>query len=555
MSSFYNAVLEVLKQDERFFSEDGFLLRNAVYEAAMQMDSLLIKNLYENEVTRDKFFTIVDGIAVFDKVGFGWVINNRQFLPDSYTRYKNKIGLVDSKGDYIANSNDVELVFPYKDCILEGGQTKEDQKRSEIFYNETLAPDEVDRLLYPKVLTNAVRYSADGQKTANIYENDDNLIIKGNNLLAISSLLKKYEGRIKLIYIDPPYNTGSDSFGYNDSFNRSTWLSFMKSRLQIAKRLLSDDGAIYVQLDYHQVHYAKVLMDEIFGEDNFQREIIWRIGWISGYKSADKNWIRNHDSILFYSKKSNELVFNKFYIPRDDFKEIAKSDAEKYPIEDVWNGNEYDDLNSIAIVSFSGETVSKMLNPDDEVKGQKSEKLIERIIRAHTNERDIVLDFFGGTGTTAAVAHKMNRKYIICEQLDKHIDISVRRLEKVLKGEQSGVSKRNCWQGGGSFVYCELAKLNQKYVEEIEKATSDEQLESILAEILKTGFISCKINPKDIDTESEDFKSLSIEDKKHLLMELLDKNQLYVNYCDIDDEDFGISEEDKAFTKSFYGDK
>ena len=145
----------------RFFSEDGVLLRNAVYEAAMQMDSTLIKNLYENEVTKDRFFTIVDGIAVFDKVGFGWVINNRTFLPDSYTRYKNKIGLVDSMGDYIANSNDVELVFPYKDCVLEGGQTKEDQKRSEIFYNETLAPDEVDRLLYPKVMTNAKRYNTD----------------------------------------------------------------------------------------------------------------------------------------------------------------------------------------------------------------------------------------------------------------------------------------------------------------------------------------------------------------------------------------------------------
>jgi adenine-specific DNA-methyltransferase len=551
--NFYNEVLNVLKSDERFFSDDGQLLRNAVYEAAMQMDAKLIKALYANEETRKQFFTDVDGIAVFDKVGFGWVINNREFLPDSYTRYKNKIGLVNNKDEYISASNDVELVFPYKDCVLEGGQTKEDQKRSEIFYNETLAPDEVDRLLNPKVLTNAKRYTVDGvQSITNISEND-NLIIKGNNLLAISSLLKAYEGKIKLIYIDPPYDTGSDSFGYNDRFNRSSWLAFMKNRLEIAKQLLSDDGAIYVQLDYHQVHYAKVLMDEVFGEDNFQREIIWRIGWLSGYKTKDNNWIRNHDTILFYSKNNAILDFKKYYIPKSDFKTIANSNAERYPIEDVWNGNEYDDLNSIAIVSFSGETVSKMLNPEDEVKGQKSEKLIERIIKAHTNEGDIVLDFFGGTGTTAAVAHKLHRQYIVCEQLDKHIDIMLRRLDKVIDGEQSGVSKRNNWQGGGSFVYCELAKLNQNYVDVIEKATTNEELTKLYGEILETGFISYKVNPKDIDVNSDEYIKLSIGDKKRLLMELLDKNQLYVNYCDIDDETFKISEEDKAFTRSFYG--
>lgn len=116
-------------------------------------------------------------------------------------------------------------------------------------------------------------------------------------------------------------------------------------------------------------------MDEIFGEENFQREIIWRIGWLSGYKTIEKNWIRNHDTILFYSKNNNSLSFNKYYIPCEEFKDIAKSNAERYPIEDVWNGNEYDDLNSIAIVSFAGETVSKLLNPDDEVKDKNPRNL------------------------------------------------------------------------------------------------------------------------------------------------------------------------------------
>lgn len=555
MNSLYSTLIEVLKQKTDFFSESGELLRNAVYEAAMKMDPALIKLLLSNETTKKRFFNDVDGVLVFDKVGFGWVINNKEFLPDSYTRFKNKIGLVDERGSFISSSGNVELVFPYKDCVLEGGQTKEDQKRSEIFYNETLAPDEIDRLLYPKVLTNAKRYTSNGNAQITEFSDNDNLIIKGNNLLAIASLKRKFAGRIKLIYIDPPYNTGNDSFGYNDKFNRSSWLSFMKSRLKIAKDLLSPDGAIYVQLDYHQVHYAKILMDEIFGEENFQREIIWRIGWLSGYKTKDNNWIRNHDTILFYSKNPKSLKFIKNYIPKNEFKEIAQSDAERYPIEDVWNGNEYDDLNSIAIVSFAGETVSKLLNPDDEVKGQKSEKLLERILRAHTSKGDIVLDFFGGTGTTAAVAHKMGRKYIVCEQLDKHIDIELRRLEKVILGEQSGISKRNNWQGGGSFVYCELAKLNQIYVDKIESATTDAELIALLAEIIDTDFISCKVNPAEIKENANSFEELSVDDKKRLLMELLDKNQLYVNYCDIDDENYHISEEDKAFTKSFYGDK
>lgn len=552
MNDFYQNVLEVLKQDSRFFTENGELLRNAVYEAAMKMDSALIKMLYENKTTKSRFFTVVDDIAVFDKVGFGWVINNRQFLPDSFTRYKNKIGLVDNNGKFLSSSDNVVLSFPYKDCVLEGGQTKEDQKRDEIFYNETLAPDEVDRLLYPKVFTNAKRYTQNGIKENVIFDENDNLIIKGNNLLTIASLLKKYEGKIKLIYIDPPYNTGSDTFGYNDKFNRSSWLTFMKNRLEMAKKLLSEDGAIYVQLDYHQAHYAKILMDEIFGEENFQREIIWRIGWLSGYKTIEKNWIRNHDTILFYSKNNNSLSFNKYYIPREEFKDIAKSNAERYPIEDVWNGNEYDDLNSIAIVSFAGETVSKLLNPDDEVKGQKSEKLIERIIKAHTDENDIVLDFFGGTGTTAAVAHKMKLRYILCEQLDKHVDIILRRMKKVIAGEQSGISKRNNWHGGGSFVYCELAQLNDKYLEAITKAENDEQLKSVWLEIVKNGFISSYVSPQEIDPNADDFKYLSFEDKKRLFLALLDKNMLYVNYCDIDDETYDILEADKAFTNSFY---
>lgn len=546
---------KVLTESGKFTSADGKLLRNLVLENAEKMNPELLSVLIKNDATKKAYFTEVDGIQVFDKVKFSWIIQNKEFLPDSYTRYKNKIGLTNSRGEFISASNDVELVFPYKDCILEGGQTKEDQKNNEIFYNETLAPDQVSNLLAPKAFCNAKKYDKDGVHEITQITDEDNLIIKGNNLLALSSLLERYRGKVSLIYIDPPYNTESDSFGYNDSFNRSSWLSFMKTRLLISKELLAPDGAIYVQLDYHEVHYAKVLMDEVFGEENFQREIIWRIGWLSGYKTIDKNWIRNHDTILFYSKNNSKLKFNKYYIPKSEYKSIAQSDSEQYPIEDVWNGNEYDDLNSIAIVSFAGETVSKLLNKEDEVKGQKSEKLIERIVKAHTNENDIVIDFFGGSGTTAAVCTKMKRKYIVCEQLDKHIDIIQRRLCRVIEGEQTGISKKNNWQGGGSFVYCELAKLNQNFVDKIQSCKNDDDIKSVTEEILKSDFVSSRIKPSDINTSAKEYSDLTFEEKQQLAMALLDKNQLYVNFSERKDPDMKLSENDIKFTESFYGAK
>lgn len=178
--------------------------------------------------------------------------------------------------------------------------------------------------------------------------------------------------------------------------------------------------------------------------------------------------------------------------------------------------------------------------------------LPKTIIEVSTKENDIVLDFHLGSGTTAAVAHKMGRRYIGVEQMDYIDTITVGRLKKVIEGEQGGISKDVNWQGGGSFVYCELAKLNQKYVDRIQIAENDKELADIWREIKKTGFISCYVNPQDINPEAEDFKSLSFEEKKRLFVELLDKNQLYVNYCDIDDEDYNISDADKAFTKSFY---
>ena len=596
MKNFYETVLTVLKQDKRFFAKDGTFLRNAVYEAAMQMDTDLIHLLLTNKDTKARFFKQVDDVLVFDKVRFGWVINNRQFLPDSYTRFKNKIGLINENEEMISTSGKVELVFPYKDCVLEGGQTKEDQKRQEIFYNELLAPNKVDRLLYPKVFTGAKKYSYEGDvdllgnptsenaavscSSVTDFENTDNLIIKGNNLLALSSILKRYEGMIKCIYIDPPFNTGNDSFNYNDKFSRSTWLTFMKSRLRIAKKLLSNDGNIFIHIDINQSHYLKVLADEIFTEDNFVEEIIWAYGSPSGGRATTPKPVNVHDYILHYAKDYQNRKQNRVYVP---YSKKYISDWFKYKDKDgrlyqrrqrgrdedgnaIWSKQYLDESKGLPLSTVWTDIQQVYADPraykkgnkaDVEViksfsGGQKPEALIKRIFEMSTDEGDLILDFHLGTGTTAAVAHKMHRRYIGIEQMQPQIELILNRLKKVICGETAGISKDVNWHGGGSFVYCELAKLNQNFADEIQTASDVDAIQDIYCRMIKSGFISCKVNPADIDAASDDFKALSLDNQKRFLMELLDKNMLYVNYCDIDDEEFHISKEDKAFTRSFY---
>src|SRR5699024_2125401 len=238
---------ETLSKDKRFVTDSGELIKASITSASMQLDPEFIKLLLSNEEIKRAFFTEIENVLVFDKVKFNWVVNNKQFLPDSYTKYKNKIGLSDNDHDLIIENRDVSLVFPYKDSVLEGGQTDEAEQKDEVFYNEILAFDQVRNLLSPKALTNAKKYTIHGAEEVINIDKTDNLIIKGNNLLALSSLLENYRNSIKLIYIDPPYNTGSDSFHYNDKFNHSTWLTFMKNRLEIAKELLQDNGLIFVQ--------------------------------------------------------------------------------------------------------------------------------------------------------------------------------------------------------------------------------------------------------------------------------------------------------------------
>ena len=608
---FYFELLELLEQDseKRFYADNGKdLLRNKVYECAMKMDKDLIKLLLSNDKMKEKFFTDIDGTLVFDKTAFGWAINNKAFLQDSYTRFKNTIGLIDSKEQFISSKNDVVLSFPYKDCVLEGGQTKEDQKRGEIFYNELLAPDDVDRLLAPKVFTNMKRYTKDGEESITEFDDKDNLLIKGNNLLALSSILKRYEGRVKCIYIDPPYNTGSDSFNYNDNFNHSSWLVFMKNRLLLAKKLLSEDGSIFVQCDDYEDAYLKVLMDEIFGRDNFRNKITWKR---RGGSANPKNRLNNVTDYILWFSKSDKLLYNPIFSLEDEntqkyIKERFTNTDEngrkymKSPLQSPnprpnlmyeykgyrvpangWSISkevmeEWDRLGKLCfpkdknqninrkiyLDEYQGQPVSSLwtdifvINPMSKESvdfvGQKPEALIQRVLEMCSNKNDIVLDFNLGSGTTASVAQKINRQWIGIEQLDYGDIDSVKRIENVLKGDDTGISKSVNWHGGGSFVYCELKELNHKYIDEIQVA-DDNKLNNLYKEITDSEFISYKADINKLKESEQDFKELSTENKRSFLIQVLDKNLLYVNYCDMEDEDLAVTEEEKAFARSFYG--
>ena len=552
---FYSRLENLLKKDSRFVDQEGDLLKSNVIDAAYKADKKLVELLLSQKEFKDKFFSKIKDIWVFNINDFINYIQDKNFLADSYTKYRNKIGL-NIDGKFLNERKEVALVWPFKDCVLEGGMTKEEEKRKEIFFNEILAQDEIDKLLAPKVLTNWKRYTQKGEEKIKELKRDkdgiiqENLIIRGNNLLALHSLKQQFQNKIKLIYIDPPYNTegADDSFKYNDSFNHSTWLTFMKNRLEVARDLLTEDGAIYVQLDFNEVHYCKIIMDEIFGRDNFQREIIWRIGWISGYKSVNNNWVRNHDSILFYSKNKNNLNFYKKYIPyAKDYvrRDGSKPDGEGYPYEDTWNCNELDQLNSIAIVSFSKEKVGNF-------KGQKNEALIQRTLEAHTKKGDIILDFFSGTGTTASVAQKIGRRWIMVEQINDQVNKQIKRLRNTLKGDKIGISKAANWKGGGNFIYCELMKYNELFVEKIQKAKNTKELLKIWEEMKKKSFLNYNVDIKKFNESIDEFKKLPFSKQRRILFDILNKNQLCVNLSEIEDGDFKVGAEDKKINKGFY---
>ena len=629
------AELSNLLMNVEEFVVNESLNKNKLSELARKYDAKLFNLLMKEENVKNHFFTTLeDGVLVFKKDVFLQFLNNKEFLPDSYTSYKTKIGLGTDNGDYISENNDVVLNFPYKDCILEGGQTKEDAKRQEVFFNKTLAPNEINRLLDNKILTNFKRYDKDGENEVVRIEDTDNLIIKGNNLIALHSLKKRFAGKIKLIYIDPPYYFNSmkdaDTFSYNSNFKLSTWLVFMKNRLEIAKELLADEGVLLVSISEDGQAYLKVLMDDIFSQNDFVETFIWRntdnadslgnksrsgveyihayeknknssVRWIGKdaengdaplinksnaigtlkfnpgtirfnipdgyYPAGEKNSLKLENELIVENRKNKNVVYltgrfkwGQEYLDNEvskgsDF--VIKTDKFSIRYQKAEAGNVapekfIDDryLSKIFGVGTNEDANSHLRELNFNFSYSKPESLLAFFIRAITRENDIVLDFFMGSGTTQAVAHKMNRQYIGIEQMDYIETVSVERLKKVIEGEQGGISKDVEWQGGGSFVYCELKNDAQDFLNKVENALSSEQLIELLEKVKKSSFLSYRVDAKKLN--KEEFNNLSLFEQKQLLVELIDQNNLYVNYSDIDDVDNNISEKEKQLNTIFY---
>ncbi len=467
----------------------------------------------------------------------------------------------------------------------------------------------------------------------------DNLIIKGNNLLALHSLKKEFAGKVKLIYIDPPYNTGSDSFKYNDSFNHSTWLTFMKNRLEIARVLLSNSGSIFINIDDKELGYLKVLLDEVFGRENFVFMGSIKRSGATGHKAINPTPIAATDYIIVFAKNKKDWVYVPQYIERpvdkayDRFIENFDEGYEDWKFETLkviqerlgFKSNEdiiakYADrivrfaepdykgvgqetrglidesksnkekifrqkreghkdiflLNGQRILFYKDKlreingkvvTAELLTNFWSDIpfqgiakeggivlkKGKKPESLLKRILEMATERGDIMLDFQLGSGTSCAVAHKMGRQYLGLEQLDYGNHDSVVRLNNVINGDSSGISKLVNWKGGGEFIYLELKKYNQTFIEKIEAASGTDELLNIWEEMKAKSFLNYNVDIKKQDEHLEEFKALTVNEQKRHLIEILDKNQLYVNLSSMEDKDYEVTEEEKNFTKDFYG--
>lgn len=646
-------VEKILSEVPGFVDENKALKINIIKDYAERGDVKLLEPLLKNQRTKRAFFKPVLDSFVFNSLHF------KEFLEyssacNSYSKYLGqKIGLY--MGDSsLLDRNEVVLNFPFKDCVLEGGQRKEDgldsyfeydekkgeyakkqSKRREVFYNEVLAQDEIDSLFSPKAFCNAKRYEkgnngvVDHVETLKFNRNSelnkkrglsedtitDNLLIKGNNLLTLHSLKKEFAGKIKLIYIDPPYNTGNDGFAYNDNFNHSSWLTFMKNRLEIARELLREDGAIFVQCDDNEQAYLKVLMDEIFGRENFIGCVVWKR---KRGRDNSARWLsRTHEYFLIFAKTKENLNFNLVELddttkkayknpdndPRGNWRLLAcwargtqggveyefTSKSGIYFSKRLWlfskaNLEKMDNENRLVIkgdniyrklflTENTGQVVetiwdnieetSNAANAADEIKvlfgsiifsTPKPELFIKRILEIASNSSDIILDYHLGSGTTAAVAHKMNRQYIGVEQMDYIKTVSVERLKKVIEGEQGGISKSVDWQGGGSFVYLELAKKNEKALEQISSCKSLEELVQLFDELCTKYFLHYNVRIKEFrkEIENERFKQLNLKQQKEMFCRMLDLNQLYVNADDRHDKNTGLSKNDIAITEDFY---
>ncbi|MBR9648631.1 site-specific DNA-methyltransferase [Clostridium tyrobutyricum] len=569
----------------KYFNGDK-LKRHKVIEDLNAYDEKLIQSLLNNKTINRDFVISLNGKEVFKLNEFIDMFQYKKFWQDSYTNYANKIGLTVG-GKFIDECEDVVLDFPYKDTVLKAGMTKEDKQKedldpNEIFLNEIIAKDEIDVLFDKKIFKNVKKYSTEGIQPVSEFRKDDNLIIKGNNLLGLYSIKERFAKKAKLIYIDVPYNTDTDSFPYNDSFNRSTWLTFIKNRTEIAKELLDEDGVIAYQISFHQYAYLKVMLDEIFknangkhvmtfntlvrhpdrnltGDKEFNDVIEYTLIYssssnykmpkISVAKTVDDYIydveLGNYDKILELNGKNVEVYLpssyrvtktighatglktisvrgsikeknssGRFYVahleklvgsyPEGTIFKVPHMGDDKVPyrlFELPKNGNKnglyYQGMPTSTDVTYKQySNFLNFMNKYNTVNnegvfefrnGKKPEEYIKFFIELFTKKDDLVLDFFMGSATTQAVAMKINRRFIGIEQMDYINTISVPRLQKVIEGEQGGISKDVNWQGGGSFVYAELFEKNTGFIKDILNAETIDDLKKVYSIMLEVG--------------------------------------------------------------------
>ncbi|MGN8474552.1 DNA methyltransferase [Helicobacter pylori] len=575
----------------------------------LQHDEKLLIFMLEHENANDyknAFFKTIANTLVFNEKALLECLEIKE-LEKSFTRFKNKIGLY-SQGGLIKSSELVVLNFPFKDNVLLGNAKDNNTKSNERFYHEILHKKEIDTLLCKKALCHFEMHG-EGDLQSALKDKNTNYLIKGNNLIALHSLKKKFAKQVKCIYIDPPYNTGNDSFNYNDNFNHSSWLVFMKNRLEAAREFLSDDGVIFVQCDDNEQAYLKVLMDEIFLRENFVASISWK--QFHSVKNDAANFSKNIEYILCYCKNfSKNLISNEPFDKSNSYK--LKDENGFYKLDPVWakSGNNFSpytflngktwsppsgtfwrysigtlkDMEQNNRIVFNGKNpmakrylsevaegrksstfwdgseVGYNLNGDAEIKqlfngnkvfnNPKPEALISRILEISTNENDLVLDFFAGSGTTCAVAHKMKRRYIGIEQMDYIETITKERLKKVIEGEQGGISKKCDFKGGGSFVYAELKEVNLEIKKQILNAKSKSECLKIFND-LSERFLKRADNKMDA-IHSEEFQKLDLNEQKRIYCKLFDSNEDYLNLGDIDEDAWGIDKITKKYNEIFY---
>ncbi len=661
-------VEKLLLEIPDFTDENRILKINVIKDYADNGNVKLLEPLLKNAQTKKAFFTPVLDSFVFNIAKF------KEFLEyssacNSYSKYLGqKIGLY--MGDSsLLDRNEVVLNFPFKDCVLEGGQRKEDgldtyyeynekkgeyeekqSKRREVFYNEVLAQDEIDSLFSPKAFCNAKRFekgkSANCTKLSRDAELNtkrglpedtitDNLIIKGNNLLALHSLKKEFAGKVKLIYIDPPYNTRNptaDTFIYNNNFKDSSWLTFMRNRLEIARRLLKEDGCLIIAIDENEHSYLGVLLHELF-DDYYEIHNITIVHNPRGIQGT--NFSYTNESAFFVIPKGKKSIVDRKIAPdeiewsnlRNWGTESERTDAKNcfYPIKV--------DKTTLNIVGFgdvspddyhpNGTNVMKgkeiLVYPVDS-KGverkwryaKQSVESIKHLLRAREksgvidieigkdfgqyktvwanpmydaneygtkivkdlvpncifsfpkslwnvydclysvvgkDKEAIILDFFGGSGTTAHAVEELNknddgkRQFILCEQMDYINTVTVPRVAEVQKRNKEG-----------SFVYLELAKKNEEALEQISACKSLEELTTLFDELCSKYFLHYNVRVKEFrkEIESERFKQLSLKQQKEMFSRMLDLNQLYVNADDRHDKNTGLTKEDIVITEDFY---